>query len=125
MRIHTVKLGVLTVQKYHPDKDPKSKKAKILIAEGQSTLDGFVGQIEIPPKVRFRTSLTKWVVSDDQLFTTSKNQHFQSITMHWITKDWMLQDSLLDFIDLCGPHSSENLCNAFVKSCQEFVILKK
>jgi hypothetical protein len=45
--------------------------------------------------------------------------------MHWITKDWMLQDSLLDFIDLCGPHSGENLCNAFVKSCQEFEILNK
>jgi len=45
--------------------------------------------------------------------------------MHWITKDWVLQDSLLDFIDLSGPHSGENLCNAFVKSCQEFEILKK
>jgi hypothetical protein len=45
--------------------------------------------------------------------------------MHWITKDWVLQDSLLDFIDLSGPHSGENLCSAFVKSCQEFGILKK
>ncbi|GES77148.1 ribonuclease H-like domain-containing protein [Rhizophagus clarus] len=38
------------LEKYHPDKDPKLKKAKILIAEGQSTLDGFVGQTEISPK---------------------------------------------------------------------------
>ncbi len=45
--------------------------------------------------------------------------------MHWITKDWELQDSLLDFIDLSGPHSGENLCNAFVKSCCEFGILEK
>ncbi|RGB29631.1 hypothetical protein C1646_672315 [Rhizophagus diaphanus] len=45
--------------------------------------------------------------------------------MHWITKDWVLQDSLLDFIDLSGPHFGENLCNTFVKSCQEFGILKK
>jgi hypothetical protein len=45
--------------------------------------------------------------------------------MHWITKDWELQDSLLDFIDLSGPHSGENLCNAFVKSCREYGILEK
>lgn len=45
--------------------------------------------------------------------------------MHWITVDWKLQDNLLDFINLSGPHSGENLCNAFVKSCQEFGILEK
>jgi hypothetical protein len=45
--------------------------------------------------------------------------------MHWITENWELQDSLLDFIDLSGPHSGENLCNAFVKSCSEFGILEK
>ena len=57
---------------------------------------------------------------------TSINGHgFLAITIHWITKDWELQDSLLDFIDLSGPHSDENLCNAFVKSCREFVILAK
>ena len=45
--------------------------------------------------------------------------------MHWITEDWKLQDGLLDFIDLSGPHSGENLCNAFVKSCNGFEILEK
>lgn len=45
--------------------------------------------------------------------------------MHWITEDWKLQDGLLDFIDLSGPHSGENLCNAFVKSCHDFGILSK
>ncbi|CAI2190143.1 11787_t:CDS:2, partial [Funneliformis geosporum] len=49
-------------------------------SEDQSTLDGFVGQIEIPPKFTqtgFYTFLIKWIVANDQLFTTSKNQHFQ------------------------------------------------
>lgn len=50
---------------------------------------------------------------------------FLAITIHWITKDWRLQDKLLDFIDLSGPHSGENLCNAFVKSCHKFGILAK
>jgi len=45
--------------------------------------------------------------------------------MHWITEDWKLQDGLLDFIDLSGPHSGKNLCNAFVKSCHDFGILSK
>jgi hypothetical protein len=58
-------------------------------------------------------------------WTSTNGYGFLAITMHWITKDWVLQDSLLDFIDLSGPHSGENLCNAFVKSCQEFGVLKK
>ena len=45
--------------------------------------------------------------------------------MHWITEDWKFQDGLLDFIDLSGSHSGENLCNAFVKSCHDFGILSK
>ncbi|CAB4467221.1 unnamed protein product [Rhizophagus irregularis] len=48
-----------------------------------------------------------------------------TITIHWITKDWRLQDKLLDFIDLSGPHSVKNLCNTFIKSCHKFGILAK
>jgi BED zinc finger len=39
------------LEKHHPDKDPKSKKSKNLEAEGQSTLDTFVGQTKIASKV--------------------------------------------------------------------------
>lgn len=40
------------VEVHHPEKDPRpNKKAKKLIKEGQSTLDEFVGQEEIPSKV--------------------------------------------------------------------------
>jgi hypothetical protein len=37
------------VEVHHPEKD--NKKAKKLIEEGQSTLDEFVGQTEVPSKV--------------------------------------------------------------------------
>ncbi|CAI2197997.1 3499_t:CDS:1, partial [Funneliformis geosporum] len=47
------------------------------------------------------------------------------ITIHWISKDWKLQNNLLDFINLYGSYSDENLCNVFVKSCNEFGILAK
>ncbi|CAB4420810.1 unnamed protein product [Rhizophagus irregularis] len=40
------------VEVHHPEKDPRpNKKAKKLIAEGQNTLDEFVGQTEVPSKV--------------------------------------------------------------------------
>ena len=37
---------------HHSEKDPRpNKKAKKLIEKGQSTLDEFVGQTEVPSKV--------------------------------------------------------------------------
>jgi len=40
------------VEVHHPEKDPRpNKKAKKLIEKGQSTLDEFVGQTEVPSKV--------------------------------------------------------------------------
>ena len=49
---------------------------------------------------------------------TSPNVYsFLAITAHWITKDWELKDTLIDFVDLSDSHSGENLCNAFVASC--------
>ncbi|GBC19616.2 zinc finger BED domain-containing protein RICESLEEPER 2-like [Rhizophagus irregularis DAOM 181602=DAOM 197198] len=177
------------VEVHHPEKDPRpNKKAKKLIAEGQNTLDEFVGQTEVPSKFTqtdFRKFLSKWIIADDQPFTTVENIHFRNvvkvlnsdalvpkadtikndinesfdeerkkrkillqkipgrisfaldawtsingygflaITAHWITKNWKLCDSLLDFIKLSGPHSGENICNAFVKSCDDFGILEK
>ena len=38
------------LESYHLEKDPRSNKSKSL-AEGQSTLDSFVGQIEVSSKV--------------------------------------------------------------------------
>jgi hypothetical protein len=58
-------------------------------------------------------------------WTSVNGYGFLAITTHWITEDWELQDNLLDFIDLSGPHSGENLCNAFVESCHDFGILTK
>jgi hypothetical protein len=58
-------------------------------------------------------------------WTSINGYGFLAITVHWITKNWKLCDSLLDFIKLSGPHSGENICNAFVKSCDDFGILEK
>ncbi|CAG8697217.1 811_t:CDS:2, partial [Cetraspora pellucida] len=70
---------------------------------------------DIPGKISF--ALNSW--------TSTNVYSFLAITGHWITKDWVLQNSLLDFMNILGPHSGENLCDAFIKSCNELGILSK
>jgi hypothetical protein len=50
---------------------------------------------------------------------------FLGITGHWISADWELQETLIDFIKLSGPHSGDNLQEAFVASCKDLGILTK
>lgn len=50
---------------------------------------------------------------------------FLGITSHWISADWELKSVNLDFIKLIGPHSGENMCDAFVQSLKDFGILTK
>jgi hypothetical protein len=45
--------------------------------------------------------------------------------MHWIDENWKLMDTLINFIELHGVYSGENLCKAFVAYCKEFNILTK
>jgi len=53
------------VEVHHPEKDPRpNKKAKKLIEEGQSTLDEFVGQTEVPSKV----SVIKLFITENKDF---------------------------------------------------------
>ncbi|CAG8787808.1 15736_t:CDS:2, partial [Racocetra persica] len=59
------------------------------------------------------------------VWTSANIYSFFAITVYWISKDWKLQSILLDFINLHGPYSGENLCDAFVSSCREFGILPK
>jgi hypothetical protein len=59
------------------------------------------------------------------IWTSHNVVAFLAITMHYIDQDWNLKEKLLDFIDLKGPHSGENLCDAFTKSCIEYGILNK
>ncbi|CAJ0758498.1 19956_t:CDS:2 [Entrophospora sp. SA101] len=47
------------------------------------------------------------------------------ITSHWINIDWQLQETLIDFVKLSGPHSGDNLREAFVASCRDLGIFAK
>lgn len=44
---------------------------------------------------------------------------FLSITCHFIDADWELKDILVDFVNLEGSHSGENIANAFIKCLQK------
>lgn len=50
---------------------------------------------------------------------------FLGITCHWIDENWILQQTLIDFIQLSGSHSGDNICEAFEQSCKEFGIFTK
>ena len=50
---------------------------------------------------------------------------FLGITCHFIDTDWNIQDILLDFVSFTGPHSGENIANAFYQSLKEMNVLTK
>ena len=44
---------------------------------------------------------------------------------HYINTNWKIQDMLLDFVSFMGPHSGENIANAFYQSLKEMNVLTK
>ncbi|CAB5183107.1 unnamed protein product [Rhizophagus irregularis] len=50
---------------------------------------------------------------------------FLGITVHWITQDWQLKETLIDFCKLSGPHSGKNLYETFEHCCDDMRILTK
>ena len=58
-------------------------------------------------------------------WTSLRNHAFLGITAHYIDNDWRLQSRLVDFSDISGPHTGENLCASFVKSVKEIGLLRK
>jgi hypothetical protein len=50
---------------------------------------------------------------------------FLGITAHWINKNWKLEELLIEFAHLQGPHSGDNMAAAFVEALNELGILTK
>jgi hypothetical protein len=59
------------------------------------------------------------------VWTSANMEPFLGVTVHWIDKEWCLQDMLLDLVPLEGSHTGESLCAAFVDVCLDFGILTK
>ena len=50
---------------------------------------------------------------------------FLAITAHFIDKNWKMQDITIDFVQLWGIHSSENIKEAFLSCLNKFMIQTK
>jgi len=69
----------------------------------------------IPGKISF--TIDGW--------TSPNCKAFLGITAHWINRRWKMEELLIDFVPLTGPHSGENLAVAFEKATCELGILTK
>lgn len=57
------------------------------------------------------------------LWMTSKNVFpFLNIIAHWVDANWEQQSVLLEFAEILGDHSGENLCNLFLKCMHRYEI---
>lgn len=54
-------------------------------------------------------------------WTSPYNDAFLAVTGHWIsTSTWTMQEVILGFQPLNGPHSAENLAAAFLEIINDF-----
>jgi len=58
-------------------------------------------------------------------WTSPNALSFLGITGHWVDSNWNMMEILVDFCKLSGPHTGENLADAFIDSCKELGILTK
>ena len=58
-------------------------------------------------------------------WTSSNYIPFLGITAHWITNEWELKNTLVDFVKLEGPHSGQNIKEVFLNSLNNLGITTK
>lgn len=60
------------------------------------------------------------IACDD--WTSANRIAFLAITGSWITDDWQLEETLLDFVELQGAHDGQNMANAVATAIEELGI---
>jgi hypothetical protein len=58
-------------------------------------------------------------------WTSANRIAFLAITGSWITPDWRLEETLLDFVELHGAHDGENMANAVAAAVTELGLSDK
>ncbi|GES72958.1 zinc finger BED domain-containing protein RICESLEEPER 2-like [Rhizophagus clarus] len=71
--------------------------------------------MEIPGKISFTTDI----------WTSPYTKAFLAITAHYVDKNWKLQNLLIDFVQIFGQHTGENIKNTFVSALQNLSIHTK
>ena len=69
----------------------------------------------MPGKISF--TLDAW--------TSSNYIPFLGITAHWVTSNWELKSTIIDFVKLEGPHSGKNIKEVFLNSLNNLGITTK
>jgi hypothetical protein len=69
----------------------------------------------VPGKISF--TLDAW--------TSSNYIPFLGITAHWVTSNWELKSTIIDFVKLEGPHSGKNIKEVFLNSLNNLGITTK
>jgi len=59
------------------------------------------------------------------VWTSPNTLAFLGVTAHWIDDSWKLKDTLLDFCQIHGAHSGENICNTFLETLEFFQLSSK
>jgi hypothetical protein len=59
------------------------------------------------------------------IWTSPSTKAFLAITVHFIDEDWKLQNLLVDFVQIFGSHTGENINDAFVTGLQKLSIQNK
>jgi hypothetical protein len=59
------------------------------------------------------------------LWTSSNNKAFVSITAHFINNEWMLQEILIDFGVLSDRHDGENIADGVYTVLKEYDLVHK
>lgn len=70
---------------------------------------------EIPGKISFTMDI----------WTSPSTKAFLAITAHYIDNNWKLQSLLIDFVQIFGQHTGENIKNTFVFALQNLSIHTK
>jgi len=59
------------------------------------------------------------------IWTSPNTKSFLSLTAHFINENWELQNVLVDFIQIHGSHTGENIKNTFVSGLNNLSIQNK
>jgi hypothetical protein len=74
---------------------------------------------------RYLSSLSGLMAIACDAWTSSNRIAFLAITASWITSDWRLEETLLDFVELQGAHDGENMANAVTATITDLGIADK
>jgi hypothetical protein len=73
--------------------------------------------------VQFFNSIDSRISFTTDIWTSPNDLAFMAITAHWISPDFKLHSILMDFIQMNGSHTGENIEKAFSQSLIDFKVL--